>query len=222
MRQTILIIEDDQDVRRLVERVLLDEGYSVASASDGVSGLSAIEKKRPDLALVDLTLPKLSGESVITEIRKKYPELPVMILTAKNEVGDIVKGFNLGADDYITKPFELDVLIARIKARLRHFGDNNRLTVDDLELDAKSFEVKRESRMITLSQKEFQLLEYLMANKGRVLTRDMILQRIWLSSDYIEPRVVDVYIGYLRKKIDLDHPKKLIRTMRGFGYTIRD
>lgn len=222
MRQTIILIEDDQDIRRLVEQIFLDDGYSVASAADGISGLSLIEKKRPDLAIIDLTIPKLSGESVVTEIRKKHPKLPVIIMTAKNEVGDIVKGFNLGADDYITKPFELDILIARVKARLRQNNNGDALKVNDLELDPETFEVKRKGKLINLSQKEFQLLHYLMANKGRVLTRDMILQRIWLSSDYIEPRVVDVYIGYLRKKIDSSKDKKLICTMRGFGYTIRD
>lgn len=217
-----MIIEDDQDVRGLIEKVLLDDGYSVASAPDGIAGLAAIEKKRPDLALVDLTLPKLSGESVVSELRKKRPDLPVIILTAKNNAEDIVRGFNLGADDYVTKPFEIDILMARIKARLKEKNNGQEIKVDDLKLDPETFEVKRTDKLISLSKKEFQLLEYLMANRGRVLTRDMILQRIWLTSDYIEPRVVDVYIGYLRKKIDSGHSKKLIRTMRGFGYTMRD
>lgn len=223
MTQTILIVEDDKDIRRLVEELLLDHGYSVYTASDGSTALSSIPKKRPDLVLIDLGLPKISGESLCMEIKKNYPDLPYIILTAKSGVSDILKGFDLGAEDYITKPFELEVLLARIKARLRKSDNGHeKLKVDDLELDSQTFEVSRHGKSITLSQKEYQLLEYLMANRGRVLTRDMILQRIWLSTDYIEPRVVDVYIGYLRNKIDSGHDKKLIRTMRGFGYMIKD
>ena len=147
----------------------------------------------------------------------------VVILTAKNEVSDIVKGFNLGADDYLTKPFNGEELIVRIKARLRHLEHGGTiLKVDDLELNSTTFEVKRGDHLINLSHKEYLLLQYLMVNANRVLTRDMILQRIWLTSDYIEPRVVDVYIGYLRKKIDFEFKKQLINTVRGFGYVIRN
>lgn len=222
MRKTILIAEDDKDIRRLIEEVLLDNGYGVVAAHDGISALNLIKKKRPDLAIIDLGLPKLSGESVIAQIRKDTPTLPVIILTAKSDTTDVIGGFKLGADDYITKPFDLDVLLARIKARLRQDGDEDMLRIADLELSNKSFEVRRDNKSIDLSQKEFQLLQYLMANKGRVLTRDMILQRIWLNTEFIEPRVVDVYIGYLRNKIDLGFKQKLIHTKRGFGYIIKD
>lgn len=223
MRSTILIVEDDKEIRRLIEEILLDNDYSVITAADGVAALNLAQKKRPDLVLVDLGLPKLSGESVCLALRKKYPQLPLIILTAKSDVSDVLRGFDLGVDDYIAKPFDLDILLARIKARLRIQADQSEiLKVDDLTLNNRTFEVRRSKRNIVLSQKEFQLLQYLMANKGTVLTRDMILQKIWLSSDYIEPRVVDVYIGYLRKKIDSGFPKKLLRTMRGFGYTIKN
>lgn len=218
-----MVIEDDNDIRKYINTLLLDIGYSVVEAPDGVKALDLVESRRPDLVILDLGLPKLSGESVMTEIRKKFPDLPVIILTAKDDVTDIVKGLNLGADDYITKPFKGEELIARIKARLRHLEHNGTsLKVADLELNTKTFEVKRGDRIISLSHKEYELLQYLMINAGRVLTRDMILQRIWLTADYIEPRVVDVYIGYLRKKIDQNSKKLLINTVRGFGYVIKE
>jgi DNA-binding response OmpR family regulator len=222
MIKTILIVEDDADVRKFVNELLLDVGYSVVQAPDGIKALDLIEKRRPDLVVLDLGLPKLEGESVCRQIRKRFPDLPVIILTARADTTDIVQGFNLGADDYLTKPFKGEELIARVKARLRHLEhDGNVLKVDDLELNAKTFEVKRKGKIINLSHKEYELLQYLMINTGRVLTREMILQRIWLTADYIEPRVVDVYIGYLRNKIDEGAKQPLIRTIRGFGYVLK-
>lgn len=223
MVKTVLIIEDDAEIRKYIKNLLLDQDNSVIESPDGIKALTLIEKRRPDLVILDLGLPKLDGESVCAEIRKNYPDLPVIILTAKNQVSDIVRGLDLGADDYITKPFREEELLARIKARLRHLERGGSvLRVADLELNSKTFEVKRGNRIISLSHKEYELLQYLMINSGRVLTRDMILQRIWLTSDYIEPRVVDVYIGYLRKKIDKNSDKILINTVRGFGYVIRE
>ena len=222
MIKTILIIEDEEDVRKYINSLLLDQGYSVIEASDGIKALTLIEEKRPDLIVLDLGLPNISGESVLTDARKKYPDLPVIILTAKDTVTDIVKGFNLGADDYLVKPFKGEELLARIKARLRHLESSGTvIKVGDLVLNAKTFEVKRGDRTISLSHKEYELLQYLMINANRVLTRDMILQRIWLTTEYIEPRVVDVYIGYLRKKINGNDGKNLIETVRGFGYVIK-
>ena len=157
------------------------------------------------------------------EVRKNYPELPVLILTAKDSVRDIVHGLNLGADDYMTKPFVGEELLARVQARLRDRGTGSTLLkVADLELDTHTLEVKRAGKLIKLTPQEFKLLQYLMNNKGRILTRDMILNRIWPSSFEIETRVVDVYMGYLRKKIDQDHNKKLLQSARGFGYTIKE
>ncbi|OGG15101.1 hypothetical protein A2773_04385 [Candidatus Gottesmanbacteria bacterium RIFCSPHIGHO2_01_FULL_39_10] len=223
MVKLILTIEDDSDLRKFIKELLLDNGYQAIDAGDGVKALEIIEDQRPDLVILDLGLPNLSGESVLSEIRKKHPDLSVIILTAKNEVEDIVRGFKLGADDYLTKPFKGEELLARIKARLRHLEfDGSKLQVGDLVLHTKTFEVKRGDKSISLSHKEYELLQYLMINAGRVLTRDMILQRIWLNVDYIEPRVVDVYIGYLRKKIDSGAEKQLINTVRGFGYVIKE
>lgn len=223
MIQKILVVEDEQDLQTYLKELLLDNGYSVQTASDGVSALSILKKSEPNLVILDLGLPNISGETVCLEIRKKYPSLPVVILTARDTPNDIVHGLNLGADDYISKPFESEVLLARIKARLRSNKDENaHLKIGDLELDNKTLEVKRSGKSISLTPKEFQLLQYLMSNKGRILTREMILNRIWLYSPEIETRVVDVYMGYLRKKIDSGHKKKLLRSVRGFGYTIRE
>ncbi len=223
MISTILIVEDDKTLQEYLKELLLDNNYSVKSAADGVLALNIIKKTQPDLVLLDLGLPNVSGETVCAEIRKNYPDIPVVILTAKDTVSDIVHGLNLGADDYMTKPFEADELLARIRARLRnHEGRRSKMKIADLELDNKTFEVKRGGKIIELTPQEFKLLQYLMNNKGRVLTRDMILNRIWLYSPDIETRVVDVYIGYLRKKIDGKFKKKLLYSIRGFGYMIKE
>lgn len=221
MVNKILVVEDDQSIQEFLKEYLLDNGYAVDTASDGVQALNALKKSQPDLVLLDLGLPNVTGEAVCLEIRKKYPDLPVIILTAKDDVSDIVRGLNLGADDYITKPFVSEELLARIKARLRH-GEDVKLQVGDLELNNKTFEVKRAEKLIQLSPHEFKLLQYLISNKGRVLTREMILNRVWLYSYEVDTRVVDVYIGYLRKKIDSDFKKKLIHSVRGFGYMIKE
>ncbi len=221
MVNKVLVVEDDQGIQEFLRELLLDNGFAAEVASDGVQALSLIKKSQPDLVLLDLGLPNLAGEAVCLEIRKKYPDLPIIILTAKDDVSDVVRGLNLGADDYITKPFVADELIARIKARLRH-SDEVKLTIADLELNNKTFEVKRSGNPIQLSPHEFKLLQYLISNKGRVLTREMILNRVWLYSYEVDTRVVDVYIGYLRKKIDADYKKKLIHSVRGFGYMIKE
>lgn len=223
MLNKILVVEDDIGLQKYLKELLLDNQFSTQVASDGISALNTIAKIPPDLMILDLGLPNMSGESVCLEVRKKYPELPVIILTAKDSVSDIVQGLNLGADDYITKPFVADELLARIKARLRSNGVvDTKLKIDDLELDDKALEVKRDGKLIQLTPQEFKLLEYLMHNKGRILTREMILNRVWLYSQDIETRVVDVYMGYLRKKIDQPFKKKLLQSVRGFGYMIKE
>ncbi len=222
MTKTILIVEDDLGVQKYLRELLLDNGYSVQTASDGIQSLNSISKLPPDLVLLDLGLPNMSGEAVCVEIRKKYPEIKIVILTAKDGVNNIVQNINAGADDYVTKPFVADELLARIRAHLRSAGGDTRLHVDDLELDNKSLTVSRKGHMIQLTPQEFKLLQYLMNNKGRILTRDMILNRVWLYSQDIETRVVDVYMGYLRKKIDQGYGKKLLHSVRGFGYMIKE
>lgn len=223
MTSTILIVEDDSGLQKYLKELLLDNGFSTQTASDGIQALNSISKSEPDLVILDLGLPNMSGEAVCMEIRKKYPDMPVIILTAKDAVSDIVQGLNLGADDYMTKPFVADELLARVKARLRSKGtQDTKLKVADLELDNKTLEVKRKDKNIQLTPQEFKLLQYLMSNKGRILTREMILNRVWLYSPDIETRVVDVYMGYLRKKIDEVAAQKLLHSVRGFGYMIKD
>lgn len=223
MAQTVLVVEDDKGLQKYLKELLLDNGYGVNIADDGISALENLKKTEPDIVVLDLGLPNMSGEAVCAEIRKKYADLPVIILTAKDSISDIVEGLNLGADDYITKPFVADEFLARIKARLRKQGATDaKLKVADLELDNKTLEVKRNDKLIQLTPQEFKLLQYLMSNKGRILTREMILNRIWLYSSEVETRVVDVYMGYLRKKIDSGFSKKLLHSVRGFGYVIKE
>ncbi len=223
MLNKILIVEDDAGLQKYLKELLLTNQYSVHVTSDGVAALDTINKVPPDLVVLDLGLPNLSGESVLSEVRKKNPSLPVIILTAKDSPSDIVHGLNIGGDDYMTKPFIADELLARIKARLRHNGQGDtKLKIADLELDTTTLEVKRGSKTIQLTPQEFKLLEYLMRNQGRVLTREMILNRVWLYSQDIETRVVDVYMGYLRKKVDSGASKKLLNSVRGFGYMIKE
>lgn len=223
MKQKILVVEDDKDLQEFLREVLLENNFSVDSAYNGSSALKKAEEAVPDLVILDLGLPDVSGETVCRELKKIFPELPVIILTAKDTTGDIVRGFNIGADDYIPKPFEGEELLARLKARLRQGKEDGAvLKVADLELDSQRFEVKRSGKAIKLTQREFLLLEYLMRNKDRVLSREMILDRVWSYSSDVESRVVDVYIGYLRKKVDDSYPKKLIHCIRGFGYTIKE
>lgn len=223
MTNTILLVEDDKGVQKYLKELLLDNGYSVHVSGDGIQALEILKKIEPDIIILDLGLPNMSGEAVCAEVRKKYPDLPVIILTAKDSINDIVQGLNLGADDYITKPFVADELLARIKARVRRTGGADTvLKIADLELDNKTLEVKRGGKQIQLTPQEFKLLQYLMHNKGRILTREMILNRIWLYSSEVETRVVDVYMGYLRKKIDNGESKKLLHSVRGFGYVIKE
>lgn len=219
----ILIVEDDKDLQESLKELFVEAGYFVTTASDGVEALRLVNSKEFDLVVLDLGLPVMSGESVCMEIRKKYPDLRIIILTARDTTPNIIEGLNLGADDYVTKPFVVDELLARVKARLRfREGGETRLKVADLELDTKTYEVERRGKSISLTPQEFKLLQYLMVNKGRVLTRDSILNKVWIYSQDVDTRVVDVYMGYLRKKIDAAYSKKLLHSVRGFGYVIKE
>ena len=223
MISRILIVEDDKDLREYLKDLLLSNNYLVELSSDGASALSYLKKTEPDLVILDLGLPDIDGKSVCIEIKKTYPDLPILILTARHSTAEIVTGLNLGADDYVVKPFVGEELMARIKARLRN-KDNGKsvLKVADLKLDNSKMIVERGGKQISLTKTEFDLLHFLMKNSGRVMTRETILNKIWLYSPDIESRVVDVYVGYLRKKIDKGRNNKLILSIRGFGYTIRE
>lgn len=220
MAKTIIVIEDDKDLRQGLSEILQTNYYLVVEAEDGPQALNKIAALPPDLILLDLGLPTMSGETVCKECKKNWPHIPVIILTAKGTTQDMVDGLNLGADDYIAKPFDTDELIARIAARLRNNQQDIVIKIDGLEIDTEKLTVTRNGKNISLTPQEFRLLEYLAINQGKVLQRDMILNRVWSYSPDIESRVVDVYIGYLRKKIDKGAKNKLIQTVRGFGYKI--
>ena len=223
MPEKILIVEDDKDLLQVLRDLLRDGGYFIEEATTGSQALKKIQNSSLNLILLDLGLPDISGESVLEKIRAENPHLPVVILTAKSKASEIAEGLNLGADDYLAKPFAAEELIARIKARLRNVSsDTKTLQVSDLSLNLDSREAKRGQKAIELTKTEFELLVLLMKNKGRVLTRDIILNHVWQYSDDIESRAVDVYIGYLRKKIDAGNSQKLIKNVRGFGYTIKE
>jgi DNA-binding response OmpR family regulator len=222
MVDTILIVEDDGAIQQYLKDILMDAGYAVDTADDGIEAIARVKKSQPDVVLLDLGLPKMRGEAVCKEIKKQFPDVQVIILTSQDTTPDIVRGLNIGADDYVTKPFEVDEVLARVQARLRAKNpSDNKLVVDDLVIDTTTMDVKRGKKEIVLTPQEYKLLEYLIRNQGKVLTRNMILNRLWLFSPDIDTRVVDVYIGYLRKKIDADAKKKLIHSIRGFGYSIR-
>jgi two-component system, OmpR family, response regulator len=223
MQYVIVSIEDDQNLGEYVQTVLSDAGYTVHLAPDGLSGLKLIRSIVPDLVLLDLQLPNIHGESILKDLQNEFPTLPVVILTAQDTPHDVARGLDLGAQDYVTKPFSPEELVARVKARLRSTTQSsNLLQVADLEVDLNTHAVKRQDQLIELTPQEFKLLCFLMNNVNQVLSRESILSRIWATSPDIETRVVDVYVGYLRKKIDKNFEKQLIHSVRGFGYIMKD
>lgn len=219
---TIVVIEDDVDIQTYLKDTLSDSHYLVYTASKGIEGMDIIEKNEPQLVLLDLGLPDVPGMNLCRQIKDAYPSLPVIMLTAMSDAKDVVTGLTAGADDYITKPFSANVLLARIQARLREVQPNQVLQAHDLTLNTETYEVARGTQSIPVTQTEFQLLHYLLSNKNRVLTRDMILNHVWSYTPDVESRVVDVYIGYLRKKVDQQFDPKLIHSIRGFGYTLKE
>jgi two-component system copper resistance phosphate regulon response regulator CusR len=219
----ILIVEDEQKVSALVKRGLTAERYAVDVTADGLEGLEFAGTYPYDLIILDLMLPKLTGSEVLQRIRRTNSFVPVLVLTARDSVDDKVKLFDLGADDYLTKPFAFAELLVRVKALLRR-GPVNRsstLRVGDLELDRLTQQVKRGGRRIELTAKEYSLLEYLMQNEERVLSRNMIIEHVWDQSFDGVTNIVDVYVRHLRSKVDDGNALKMIRTVRGTGYMIR-
>lgn len=221
MQATILVIDDDVTIGRFLQEMLNEHGYTTYGATSASTGLAALEKYQPDLVLLDLQLPDIDGESVCQEVKKKYPDTKIIMVTGKRSADDIARGLGVGADDYVTKPLQTTELLARIEARLRATpARSDVLRVGDLTMNVRTHEVQLAGEAIALSAQEFKLLHFLMTNPKRVLTRDAIITRIWGMTPEIETRVVDVYIGYLRKKIDRDAHQKYIRSIRGFGYML--
>jgi len=218
----ILLVEDESKVARFIARGLSADSFAVDTAADGNSGLDLAAAYHYDLIILDLMLPGMSGTEILRHLRQKDPNVPVLVLSARDAVADKVGHLELGADDYLTKPFALAELLVRVKALLRR-GPVNRasvIRVGDLELDRLSRRVTRGSRPIELTVKEYALLEYLMSNAGRVLSRSMIIEHVWDQSFDGVFSIVDVYLGRLRSKIDQSADHKLIRTVRGVGYSI--
>jgi heavy metal response regulator len=218
----ILLVEDETKVSSFIARGLAAERYAVDVAADGPSGLDLANTYHYDLIMLDLMLPGMEGTEVLRRIRGKNATVPVLILTAKDAVADKINNFEAGADDYLTKPFAFAELLVRIKALLRRgpVTRSSTVRVADLELDRLSQQVKRAGKRIDLTSKEYGLLEYLMSNAGRVLSRTMIIEHVWDQSFDGITNIVDVYVRHLREKIDDGHQHKLIRTVRGMGYTI--
>jgi len=221
----LLVAEDDRKVASHIRQGLEEEGYAVEVAPDGPSALDLLLGGPPfDLVILDVMLPGQDGFAILRRLRERRIETPVLFLTARDTVPDRVAGLDLGADDYLTKPFSFDELLARIRALLRR-GHGRRvplLHVSDLTLDPATREVTRGSRKVELTLREFALLEFLMRNVGRVQSRSMLTEHVWGLNFDPESNVVDVYVGYLRRKVDGPGERRLIHTVRGAGYVLRD
>jgi len=223
MKERILIIEDDEGIVRVLKRALTYEGYQVDTALDGENGLHLARDHRPDLVILDLMLPGMDGIEVCQRLRSGG-NLPILMLTAKDAVQDRVQGLDAGADDYMTKPFELDELLARIRALLRRTQLERApvLSFADLTLDTSTRQASRKGRLISLTAKEYDLLELFLRHPRQVLTREMIFDRIWGYDFGGESNVLDVYIRYLRQKLESGGEARLIHTVRGVGYVLRE
>jgi two-component system copper resistance phosphate regulon response regulator CusR len=223
-KMRILLIEDEVKMSGFIKRGLVAERYAVDAARDGRSGLELATTYQYDLVILDLMLPELDGSEVLRKLRRHNSAVPVLILSARDAVQDKVTNLELGADDYLTKPFAFAELLVRVKALMRRGPVNRASTVriGDLELDRLTQQVKRNGRRIELTAKEYALLEYLMTNSGRVLSRNMIIEHVWDQSFDGITNIVDVYIRHLRNKVDSGYDVKLLRTVRGVGYSIRE
>ena len=222
----VLVAEDDKSVREAVTRALTFEGYEVSTAADGAEALMAVLDTQPDVIVLDVLMPHVDGLTACRKLRERGDRTPVLMLTARHEVSDRVAGLDAGADDYLVKPFDLDELLARLRALLRRTSmsgdDGEILRVDDMSLDPARRQVWRGDRELELTKTEFDLLELLMYNAGIVLTRDQIYERIWGFDFETSSKSLDVYISYLRRKTEEAGESRLIHTVRGVGYVARE
>jgi two-component system response regulator MprA len=222
----VLVVDDDPQLRDALTRALELDGYAVSTASNGVKALEAVSSARPDVMVLDVMMPYVGGLDVCRTLRDRKDRLPILVLTARDEVGDRVAGLDAGADDYLTKPFALEELRARLRALLRRAtadvpDDEQQLAYQDLVLDPVARTVSRGDRPIDLTRTEFALLELLMRNPGRPLQRDVIMDRVWGWESEPTSNSLEVFVGYLRRKTEADGESRLIHTVRGVGYVLR-
>ncbi|MFT3899229.1 MAG: response regulator transcription factor [Gordonia sp. (in: high G+C Gram-positive bacteria)] len=222
----ILVVDDDRAVRESLRRSLTFNGYTVETAGDGLEALEKVVAQRPDLLVLDVMMPRMDGLEVCRRLRSAGDDLPILVLTARDSVSERVSGLDAGADDYLAKPFALEELLARLRALLRRTGpdeeDSEALEFEDLRLDPVTRDVTRGERAISLTRTEFALLEMLMANPRRVLSRSRILEEVWGYDFPTSGNALEVYVGYLRRKTEADGEPRLIHTVRGVGYVLRE
>jgi len=223
MRQgtRILLVEDDRSIAGFVEPELEHLGFQVRCAYDGIEGLEEVQRFGPALIVLDIMLPRLDGVGVLDRLRRGGSRVPVIMLTARDTTLDKVHSLDHGADDYLTKPFDIEELLARVRALLRRAEGEEILRVADLEVNTSTREVRRGARELELTTREYELLEFMAQNPRRVLSRDLLLSRVWDDDLLLTTNLVDVYVGYLRKKVDSPGEEKLIQTVRGAGYALR-
>ena len=225
MEGRLLVVEDDPQVRAMLTRALRYEGFEVAAASDGAEAMAALRSSRPDLLLLDLLLPDADGVELCGRLRDEGDIVPILMLTARDTVSDRVAGFEAGADDYLVKPFSTAELVARVRALLRRARDRPAPTtrrVGDLELDATTHEVRRGGRTLRLTRREFDLLALFLDHPGTVLARERLLTEAWGYHSPVETNAIDVYVGYLRRKLEEGGERRVIHTVRGVGYVLRE
>lgn len=221
----ILIVEDELKISRIIDLQLKYAGYETDIAYDGAEAIEKVTANKFDLILLDVMMPKTDGITACTAIKRIAPDTKVILLTAKDDIQDVIKGLDSGADDYVTKPFIFDELLARIRANIRkqttQTSTSDLLVYEDIIINSSTYEVLRNSEKIELSKTEFDLLKHLIINKGIVMTREQILNKVWGYDYYGNLNIVDVYIKYLRDKIDRGYDRKIIHTIRGRGYVVR-
>jgi len=220
----ILIVEDEISMREALRQGLEEENHTVVLASDGVEGLHAAETCDFDAILLDVMMPRMDGIELVRRLRAGGRQTPVLMLTARDAASDVVRGLDAGADDYLTKPFSFRVLLARLRAISRRSGQPQKptLQIHDLVLDPASHEVSRAGKLLSLTATEYRVLEFLMRRANRVVARSAIIEGVWGFEEDIEANTVDAFIRHLREKIELKHARKLIHTVRGYGYILRE
>jgi DNA-binding response OmpR family regulator len=221
----ILLVEDEVKLARFVELELQSEGYRITVAHDGITALTLVRESEPDLILLDWMMPGMTGVEVCRRLRSTGSKVPVIFLTARDEISDRVAGLDAGADDYVVKPFSIEELLARVRSHLRRTqaeADTDLLEFTDLRLNRRTREVSRGSRSIELTVKEFDLLEYLLSSPRQVFTRDQILEHVWGYDFMGDSNIIEVYVRYLRLKLEEQQEKRLLHTIRGVGYVLRE